>query len=332
VRSLRVGVSGCHPASTELVLRSRCQNDCDVVAAHDDEPEALAALCTQANVGASCPSFAELLATGVDFVVLAGPLATRLEQVRAAAAQVVPCLLLAPFAPDLATATAMVAECDQAQMKLGVLVPSLHDPLLDQLRRMIAQDWLGGIVAVQGIIGDTERLHGDRTERPHPFVALTSRQIHLASWLVGRPVVRVTAQTTHSFSGADDAAVATAVLRGGAVATFTSTHLAMASAFAVHGTDGAVRLDEDRLWLLGQRPFRGDVFDYASAGDELVLSRGEMAAELAARGSIHEPLGCFARWLEECDDFPCPAEQALEDLRVVAAMLRAAQSGQTEVI
>jgi predicted dehydrogenase len=332
VRSLRVGVSGCHAASTELVQNSRCQDVCDVVAAHDDDPAALRAFCAQTNVGAACPTFAELLATGVDFVFLAGPLAARLEQVRAAVAQSVPCLVLSPFAPDLAAATAMAAECDQAQLKLGVLVPGLHDPLLDQLRRMIAQDWLGGIVAIQGIIGDTERLHGDRAERPHPFLASTSRQIHLTSWLVGRPVVRVTAQTTHSFSGGDDAAVATAVLRGGAVATFASTHLANAAAFAVHGTDGGLRLAADRLWLLGQKPFRGEVFDYSTPGHELVVTRADMAADLLAHGSAHEPLGRFARWLEECDDFPCPAEQALEDLRVVAAMLRAAQSGRTEAV
>lgn len=328
--SLRVGWSGCDAASAELVLRSHCQHDCDVVAVHDDDPAAANSFSTRTQIATVCPTFDTLLATGVDFVVLAGPAAGRRAQIEAAAAQAVSCLVTAPFAPDLVSAVAMVAACDRAQTKLGVLLPSLHDPLLDQLRRMIASDWLGGMTCVQGIWGDDERLRGDRTERPHPFVDLTSRLIHLGSWLIGRSILRVTAQTTRSFGTVDDAAVATAVLRGGVVATFASTHLARAMAFAVHGTDGGLRLAGDRVWLLGRRAFHGDVFDYDAPGHELVWSRGELAAAIDARLPIHEPLGQFARWLEECDDFPCPAEQAIEDLRVVDALLRAAQSGHAE--
>ena len=38
----------------------------------------------------------------------------------------------------------------------------------------------------------------------------------------------------------------------------------------------------------------------------------------------------FARWLDDCDDYPCPGESALDDLRVVEAMQLAATSGRTQ--
>jgi predicted dehydrogenase len=329
VTTMRAGLSGCHAASAALVRNSRLSSVCDVVAAHDDDPAALRTFCERAPIGAPCATFDALLATGVDFVVLAGRPDRRLEHVQAAAAQAVPCLVMEPFASDLATATAMVRACDEAQVKLGVVVPGFDDPLLDQLRRMIAQDWLGGISCVQAIAGDDHGLHGDRLPRPHPFLELTARQLHLTSWLVGRSAVRVTAQATKSFGAHDDAAAATAVLRGGVVASFVATHLANASAYAVHGTDGGFRLAGDRLWLLGRREFHGPVFDYTTPGQERVLSRAALLAD-PAHAAAHEPLARFALWLEECDDFPCPAEQALEDLRVVDALLRAVRSGRAE--
>lgn len=327
--SLRGGLSGCSTQSLELVRQSRRQSSCELVAVHDADPAALATLRAASGIGFTTASFDELLASGVDFVVLAGGLGERLAQVQAAAAQGAHCLVVAPFAADLATAAAMVAACARAQVRLGCYVADFQDPVVEQLRRMIAADWLGGVVVVQGIAGDDLALQN--LPRPaHPLVDLASRHVHLASWLTGRRALRVTAQTTRSFSREDDGGVATAVLRGNVACTFTASHATNVRAFAVHGTDGGIRIAGDRLWLLGQREFHGDVFDYLSPGHECVLSRAELAPEIAAKAGRTELLGRFARWLEDCDDFPCPGDMALDDLKVVDAMLRAARSGKTE--
>jgi hypothetical protein len=48
------------------------------------------------------------------------------------------------------------------------------------------------------------------------------------------------------------------------------------------------------------------------------------------RSPTTRPGSSFARWLDDLDGFPCPAEQALLDMRTVDAMQRALVSGATE--
>ena len=327
---LRAGLSGASQPLLDAVRRCRGHDQCRLLFVHDDDEARRTRFARDAGVPGSVATFDELLATGVDFVVLAGDLSRRLAQVQAAAAQGAHCLVLAPMAPDLATATAMLAACEQAGVRLGVYAPEFQDPVVDQLRRMLAADWLGGIVAVHAMLGDTAALQTSDSPPADPFLALLSRQLHLASWLIGRPVRTVTAQTTRSLRRLDDGAVATAVLGGDVPCTFAVSHATHVRAFAVHGTDGGVRLAGDRLWLLGRREFRGAVFDYLSPGPALAIARGDLAAAIAAREPQVELIGSFARWLDDCDDYPCPGESALDDLRVVEAMQLAATSGRTQ--
>lgn len=330
--SLRGGWSGCTPAAVAAVRQVHSGEHCDIVAAHDADAAALAGFRAAAGVGAAAASFDQLLGSGIDFVVLAGPTSTRLAQVQAAAAQGVHCLCMAPFADDVAVAAAMADVCDQAQVKLGVLVPQFGDPLFDQMRRMIAADWLGGIVSVLSVTGDDERLRGGADVTHHPFVARASSHVHLVSWLVGRPALRVTAQTTRGFGRGDDTGVATVVLRGNVACTFSASHVTRADLLAFYGTDGRMHVAGERVWLLGHSEFRGPVFDYLVPGHEQILTRSELEPRLRALEPAAEPIGRFARWIEDTDDFPCPAEQAVADLRVVDAMLRAAASGRTEAV
>src|SRR5690606_25958305 len=110
---------------------------CDVVAVHDDLPGAAQRLALGSELGFATESFAALLAYGVDFVVLTGPLEDRLQQVQLAAEQSVPCLVHAPIAPDLETARQMHALCERHSVRFGVYVRGQADPVVEQLRRMI---------------------------------------------------------------------------------------------------------------------------------------------------------------------------------------------------
>ena len=145
--------------------------------------------------------------------------------------------------------------------------------------------------------------------------------------------MQVTAQSVRGFLPIpNDGTVATAILRGNVMCTFAATHLARVRVFAVHGTDGGVRLAGDRIWLTGHTEFRGDVFDYLTPGQERIFTRDELAPALAAKAPECELHGRFARWIDDCDDFPCPGEQAALDHRVFDAFQRAAASGRTEQV
>jgi predicted dehydrogenase len=140
----------------------------------------------------------------------------------------------------------------------------------------------------------------------------------------------VTAQTTRSFApDLDDSGVATVVLRGNLPCSYITSRLTRANAFAVHGTDGGVRIAGDRIWLMGQRPFQGHVFDYETPGFEQVLSRSDLQKAISDHHRTSELHGRFARWLEDRDDYPCAIEQAIIDFETIDAMTRAARDGRT---
>ena len=111
--SLRGAWSGCTRAAIGAVQQVRTHGHCDVVAVHDQDAQAVATCRAATGIGSGTTSFDELLATGVDFVVLGGPLHARLAQVEAAAAQSVHCLCTVPFASDVATAAELLARVGQ---------------------------------------------------------------------------------------------------------------------------------------------------------------------------------------------------------------------------
>lgn len=329
--TLRVGISGCTPAAELAVQRARAHRHCEVVAAHDDDGPTLASCQRRLGLGFGTTQFEALLQSGVDFVVLFGDIRDRRRQVEAAAAHVVPCLVAGPLAHDVGDGAAMVSAAEAAGQRLGVMIDGQQDPVFEQLRRMLTVDWLGGIVTISAMSGDDRWLHRGQGRPPSPFFDRIATKVSLCTWLCGRSVLRVTAQQAAIVAaGSSDTAVATAILRGNIAATFIGSHVTSAQALAVHGTDGGIRIAGDRIWLLGKREFGGQVFDYPTPGLSLVLAREDLRLALDAQEPAAEPLGRFARWLDDCDDFPCSGDQALADLRVAAAMERAALSGRAE--
>lgn len=331
--TLRAGLSGCGAAGRAALTSAMRQRACDIVALHDERPELATRLASEFGIGHASSSFAALLAYGVDFVVLCGPLAGREAQVVAAAEQGVPCLLHAPMALDLPAAEAMVAACARAEVRLGVAFADVGEPLVEDLRRFVADGWLGGLVAVQALAG--QHVQPDPTDvEPAATGALwqlAADHLHLQSFLLGRPALHVTAQSTRGMLPAgEDGAVATALLRGGALATFAATRLATARELVVLGGDGAFGLSGDRVWMRGNRPIRGRLLAYEQPGEARSWIRPALVTLSAPFAERAEPHGRFARWLDDEDDFPCTGEQALADLRLFAAAARAAHSGRTE--
>lgn len=340
---MRIGLSGCGLRGAEVISAVRMHGQCDVVALHDPDPAALARLGDATGIDLRTTDFEALLRTGVDFVVLAGPSGDRLVQVEAAAAQGAHCLLHAPMAIDATTAAAMVRTCDDAEVKLGVVVPAQADPTIEQLRRMIVDDWLGVPIMVSSQIGDDTVL---RTPPPPdhwrrdpsrsgagPLLHYATEHLHLATWLCEREPMLGVGVASHGFTQlSEDTAAAALLLRGGAVCTFVASHLCSASALAIHGTDGAIRIARDRLWLYGRKAFAGEMFDYPTPHRELMLPVGigrDTDPEQWARCELH---GRFARWIDDCDDFPCPGEQAAQDLRAFDAVRAAIARGAGEAV
>lgn len=332
------GLSGCGRRGTELLRNSRMHAHCRAHAVHDPAADVAAALADECGIGSRCASFDELLRTGVDFVVLAGPPGDRLRQVEAAAEQGVHCLVAAPMAPDAATAAAMLRACDAAGVKLGVAVPQQGEPMMEQLRRMIADDWLGSPVLVQSIEAsdralwqppeDGHWLLDAQNHRGAPLLTFVAEPLHLAVWLCERAPTAALALDAAGVSRLPrESAVAAVALRGGALCTFAASHATRGSEFAVHGTDGAVRIGPERVWMRGRKAYRGDSFAYVDPQRELTLPRRDTEDPLRAH---FELVGRFARWIDDRDDFPCPGDQATLDMQALDAAMRALASRRVE--
>ncbi|MCR9247890.1 MAG: Gfo/Idh/MocA family oxidoreductase [bacterium] len=340
--NLRAGIWGRGPDGLWSAAQMRRQDECELVVAGDSEPGTRFAFTGETGIRHHCSSFAELLGTGIDLVVLAGPRRERLAQVQAAAEQGVHCLLHAPMALSGADADQMVAHCEAAAVQLGVLVRGQEDPVFEQLRQMIASDWLGGVVHVQCLAGEDGLLRTPpATDDPrllalianHPLLQLAAHHAHLATWLTGKLPVAATAQVAKGFLPLPaDGAVATVQFKGGVLCTLAVSHLLAANQFAIHGTDGFVRIAGDRIVLKGRTEYRGDVFDYLTQDAELALLRRDVddaAERQAGRCELHAR---FARWIDDRDDFPCSGEQAAADMAIFDAIAEATKSGKAEPI
>lgn len=338
--ALRLGISGCGRRGLDVVRAVRCHTHCEVAALHDPDAEALERLGREAGIDLRFAEFDAMLASGIDFVVLCNPCGDRLAQVEAAAAQGVHCCLHAPMAPDSATAKAMQQFCDRGSVKLGVAVPWQADPLLEQLRRMVADDWIGAPIALHAMCGDDRVLRsppaaghwlrdparsGDNT-----LVQLAAGLLHVAVWLCERQPVEAVALGSSGFTRlAQDGAAAAVKFRGGALCTFAATHLSRGERLSIHGTDGSVSFDEERTIVCGRKDFFGDCFAYSDAGRDVVVPRRRDADPQTAHFELH---GRFARWIDDLDDFPCPGDQAVVDMRALDAMQRAIVTGRRETV
>lgn len=304
--ALRAGLAGCGPAGA-WSLAAADPAGCRIVAAWDPDAGAAAALLAQHGLTPGPADFAGLLATGVDLVILATPVAERLDQVRAAADQGVHCLLHAPIAADARQAAAMVAACDRAGVRLGVLVADFADPLLDEVRQAVADGALGVPVLAWFQRGAAD-MPPDPTIAGERTLLHAAPAVHLAAWLLGRDPEAVSGLATAT-AGAADGYTATVRMRGGCLATLAASRSLSAASLIVHGTAGRVRLDADGLAVAG------DVsWPEASPG------RGPGAA------GAHELHGRFARWIDDADDYPCPGDQAAVDMLAVDALVRADQA------
>ena len=110
--TLQVGISGCDATTLRTLAAVAAHADCAIAALHDEDAAALASAQAIARTGVATTDFQRFLQSGVDFVVLGGPLTQRAERLHAANEQAVPCLLRAPMANDIAAARALVADSE----------------------------------------------------------------------------------------------------------------------------------------------------------------------------------------------------------------------------
>lgn len=161
-------------------------------------------------------SVEELIATGIDYCMVAVPTAYHVEVGEALAEAGVHAMVEKPLASDVAGARRLAAAFSSAGLVGAVGHIERYNPALQEARRRLADDELGQVYQVA-------------TRRQGPFPAriadvgvvkdLATHDIDLTAWVTGQSYRSVSAQVAHrSGREHEDLVSATAMLSGGTVA------------------------------------------------------------------------------------------------------------------
>ncbi|WP_345149667.1 Gfo/Idh/MocA family protein [Arthrobacter ginkgonis] len=141
-RTLRVGIAGCGAISRNHLEAFRALDDVEVVGVCDIDPERARVTAAAWGVPAAA-TVDELLGLDLDIVSVCTPHPTHEDVVLQAAAAGVHVLCEKPIAIELASAERMVAACEEAGVKLGVLFQRRFWPAAQRIRAAIDDGTLG---------------------------------------------------------------------------------------------------------------------------------------------------------------------------------------------
>lgn len=297
--------------------------------------------------------FREVLQPGIDAVIISSPNSLHREHAVAAIAAGKHVLLQKPVASTLEDAEAIERAAAASTRTVGLYMSYFDQPLIHDLRDMIAEGRLGSLVHCYarlmhkgGMMWSAEALSGARTWRGSIadtgggcFIQLAVHYIHIFEWASGGRVRRSTAFTRNlhcpGLEG-EDIAVALLELDSGAMITLDTAWCAHGEELAAFGTMGRFEYRNSRWLALASAcgPFTGRVARYSGGLTQAFGGpQGEeqqMEIVPPGFGETSNPLNQHRAFLEAArEGRPAPVSIAsgVRDMRVVAAVYESARTG-----
>jgi UDP-N-acetyl-2-amino-2-deoxyglucuronate dehydrogenase len=218
--------------------------------------------------GAPCVTYEQLLASpAVDVVCICTPSGQHASQAIAAAQSGKHVLVEKPMALSLRDADAMIAACEQAGVKLGVVLQRRAEPLFRQVYDAVRGGDLGDLtLGIVTIPYHRPQAYFDQADWRGTWSldgggVLMNQGIHLVDlliWYMGDPVeVQAYADTLHRNIEVEDTLVATLRFASGALATITATTTASPGfphRVEIYGSRGGVQLEGESVgrWQLAE--------------------------------------------------------------------------------
>jgi len=340
--ALNVSFVGCGGMAAHYLPVYRDLDFVRVVNCIDIDPAA-AARAAESCHAAATTDFAAALAPGIDAVVISTPNSLHRPQAVAAIEAGKHVLLQKPLAANLPDAQAIADAAARSTRTVGLYMSYFDQPLIHDLRDMVAAGFLGDIVHCYarlmhkgGMMWSAEALQGKPSWRGSIaetgggcFIQLAVHYIHIFQWITGARVVKATglARNLHcpGLEG-EDLAVALLQLDTGAMVTLDTAWCSYGEELSVHGTLGRFTYTNNQSLTLASSagPFHGRVAHYTGA---TVPAFGGPAGEEQHQeirppsfDDIANPLNQHRAFLEAArDGRPALVSIAsgLEDLRIV---------------
>ena len=277
-------------------------------------------------------SYEQILADPeIDAVVLATPHSLHESQIVAAAAAGKHIHVEKPITLDRATADRAIAAARNAGVVLAVGYCRRFHPSVVEVRRRLAQGWLGRVVAMvaqhttstaQFIAPDNWRAAPEEA----PGGALTAVGVHALDHMIEfagrvRDVRCVTARTIPGPS--DDTTTVMLRFESGATGLiFCSVATATNFSFTLYGSKGLAEISRPNL----------EALRFVSTSDApptgAVLAPPDERHEHAGFDMLSAELTAFARAIRERKPYPVPIEDVLHGMSVFDALVQAARSNQ----
>jgi len=359
VNKLRVAFVGCGGVAAHYLNVYRALDWVQVVACIDVQPAVAASAAQFLSQGnESVPSlvttdYAAALTDDVDVVVINTPNHLHHQQAILALEAGKHVLLQKPVAPTVAEAEEIAHAAARAKGTSGLYMSYFDQPLMHDLKEMIAAGWFGKVghfyarlMHRGGLIRSQQALGGQRTWRESTaqtgggcFIQLAVHYVHLMEWMNDDRIVRATAITKNQHCpGLEGEDIASAILefQSGALATLDMGWSVYGEQFSVHGTEGSAEYLNNRLLLLESKEhsFHGRVVNYSAGAVDLPWGQNgaEAASEIVppAMGDPDNPLNQHRVFMEAVRDGARPfvsIASGVNDLRVVAAVYKSARSG-----
>jgi predicted dehydrogenase len=298
------------------------------------------------------PDFAAALGPDVDTVIISSPNHFHRPQAVAAIQAGKNVLLQKPVAPTVADAEAIEAAAARSPRTVGLYMSYFDQPVIHDLRDMIARGWLGDIVHCYarlmhrgGMMWSAEALEGNPNWRGRVsetgggcFIQLAVHYVHIFEWATGGRIRRATGFTGNlhcpGIEG-EDIAVALFQMDTGAMITLDTAWCANGEELSIHGTRGRFTYRDNKLALAStEGVFEGRVARYN--GGQVAAFGGpqgeeqQMEIRPPAFADITNPLNQHRQFLEAVrDGRPAPVSIAsgVRDMRIVAALYESARSG-----
>lgn len=321
-KRIRYAVVGAGNIAQVAVLPAfaHAKETSELVAVVSSDPEKRAELSTKYPLALS-GDYADLervLERGeIDAVYVATPNTLHREITLRAAARGVHVLCEKPLATSTADCEAMAEACAAAQVKLMCAYRLHFEAATLKALEIVKGGTLGDVRVFESVFGHVVRPGDIRTRSDLGGGATFDLGVYCVN--AARNLFR--AEPTFVFAtaqmrdGVDETASATLQFPGGRVAQFTvSNAIASISSYRIAGTDGELRVEP--------------AYDYTEKLEHYLTVDGKRSHEsFSKRDQFAPELDYFSRCIAEGKEPEPSAEEAIDDVRVLEAILQSAQSG-----
>jgi predicted dehydrogenase len=339
--NIRVALVGCGGVARRYRQAYRAIEGVTVSATIDVNEEEARAAADETGAARASQDFDEALRSDVDAVVITTPNHVHCEQATRALAAGKHVLLQKPMARTATECDAILAAQRRSGTTLGLYMNLLDHPLFHDLRRMIADGYLGQVALFSARLahrgglnwGGTDRNWRASRERTGggSFIQLGVHYQHLMRWLLDAAVVRVQALSRNvacPHLEGDDLTLAQYQLSNGALGEIQTSWCTQEEHVSVLGTKGSFHYrDNQRVECFSEcGPFDGECLTLRGDGSTEVLEPC-VSPEWGDASNPHNQHRRFFEDLRAGRQPEVTGEEGREDVRLVEGCYRSADEG-----